>query len=377
MARVLIDFEIDQCRARPVIAFRPRLCHHSDMIAFTQLDLMARGGTLALLALWSWFLFRDHRQALAAKLALAMNLAIACHVIASKPGPFTSMSVLDVFLDAGSSAVFAAFWLFSRAWFEDVPRFGWKTWAIAASPTLLVVLVDIFQLDQIPKTSLIWFPLLRTLWFALGFSGLWIAWRGRADDLVEQRRVLRLRLAVAIGSFAIIVNIVEIAVFIFGAPIGLRSLTQFGIVLVTGLLCASMFTVRQPDLFGQLRRPDEAVPLPFSDDLLAARLQAYMKSELPHRDEGMTIAKLAAQLGEQEYRLRRLINGQLGYRNFASFLNGYRLAEVKIALSDPTQNEVPILTIALDAGFGSLGPFNRAFREAEGMTPSAYRLQSA
>ena len=44
-------------------------------------------------------------------------------------------------------------------------------------------------------------------------------------------------------------------------------------------------------------------------------------------------------------------------------------------LADPVQREVPILTIALDAGFGSLGPFNRAFRDAEGMTPSEYRKQ--
>jgi AraC-like DNA-binding protein len=72
-----------------------------------------------------------------------------------------------------------------------------------------------------------------------------------------------------------------------------------------------------------------------------------------------------------------LINGQLGYRNFAAFLNGYRLDEVKAALNDPTQRGVPILTIALDAGFGSLGPFNRAFREAEAMTPSEFRSQMA
>ncbi len=74
--------------------------------------------------------------------------------------------------------------------------------------------------------------------------------------------------------------------------------------------------------------------------------------------------------------MRRAINGQMGYRNFASFLNSFRLAEVKAALADPTQKEVPIITIALDAGFGSLGPFNRAFREAEGITPSAFRAQS-
>ncbi len=75
--------------------------------------------------------------------------------------------------------------------------------------------------------------------------------------------------------------------------------------------------------------------------------------------------------------MRRTINEQLGHRNFTSFLNGYRLAEVKSALADPAQKEVPIITIALDAGFGSLGPFNRAFREAEGMTPSTYRALKA
>jgi AraC-like DNA-binding protein len=98
-----------------------------------------------------------------------------------------------------------------------------------------------------------------------------------------------------------------------------------------------------------------------------------MLAERPYRTEGLTIAALAAQLGEQEYRLRRLINGELGFRNFTAFLNSYRLAEVREALADPDQREVPILTIALDAGFGSLGPFNRAFREAEAMTPTAYR----
>ena len=36
---------------------------------------------------------------------------------------------------------------------------------------------------------------------------------------------------------------------------------------------------------------------------------------------------------------------------------------------------VPILTIALDAGFQSLGPFNRAFKVQTGMTPTEFRRQ--
>ena len=46
-------------------------------------------------------------------------------------------------------------------------------------------------------------------------------------------------------------------------------------------------------------------------------------------------------------------------------------------LADPRQEALPVLTIALQAGFQSIGPFNRAFREAEGMTPTEYRSRAA
>ena len=91
------------------------------------------------------------------------------------------------------------------------------------------------------------------------------------------------------------------------------------------------------------------------------------------RDETLTIGRLAHDLGVPEYRLRRVINQGLGQRNFAGYLNGQRIAEARAALADPSQVDVPILTIALDAGFGSLGPFNRAFKAETGVTPSEYR----
>ncbi len=36
---------------------------------------------------------------------------------------------------------------------------------------------------------------------------------------------------------------------------------------------------------------------------------------------------------------------------------------------------MPVLTIALDTGFGSIGPFNRAFKAHTGMTPTEYRRE--
>jgi len=86
---------------------------------------------------------------------------------------------------------------------------------------------------------------------------------------------------------------------------------------------------------------------------------------------------LAQRLGIPEYKLRRLINQRLGYRNFNVFLNNHRIEESKAALADPAQAEVPIITIAMDAGFQSLGPFNRAFKALTGVTPTEYRRLNA
>ena len=113
------------------------------------------------------------------------------------------------------------------------------------------------------------------------------------------------------------------------------------------------------------------------DPDLLAQLERLMKVERLYRQEGLTIGTLAARLGLSEQRLRRTINRGLGYRNFNEYLNRHRLADAKQALADPTQADVPILTIALDSGFQSLGPFNRAFKAETGMTPSEFRQSAA
>lgn len=98
-----------------------------------------------------------------------------------------------------------------------------------------------------------------------------------------------------------------------------------------------------------------------------------MTVERIYRQEGLSIGGLAARLDLPEYRLRQVINEGLGYRNFNAFLNRYRIDDAKAALSDPSQRDVQVLTIAMDAGFQSIGPFNRAFKADTGMTPTEFR----
>lgn len=372
---------LDSAKARqtpdsPLQWRRPAACGSKRAMALAAvLDLMIRGGALALLLLWSWLLVRDHRAVLAARVAVAMNLAIIAHIVATIPGPVmlpVGERLIDLLFAAGSVCVPALFWLFARTWFNDAARIGARGWlALAATVALLAAVIAAGQGDTAAGLALR--ALLRTAMFGFAALGLWEAWRGRDGDLIEARRALRLRLVGAVGAFVILTNAVEVLVYSGLAPAYWRSLIELGILLLAFGFCAAMFVIAQPMLFAPAAPSAERRVAAPEDDALVARLRAHMERERPYRDETLTIAALAAQLGEQEYRLRRAINGTLGHRNFAQFLNGYRLAEVRAALADPAQRAVPILTIALDAGFGSLGPFNRAFREAEATTPSAWR----
>lgn len=343
-------------------------------MSWHELELLARGGTLALLALWSWLLWRDSRSMLAARCAIAMNVAIACYVVVTAGwSERPTSNGLWFSLAAGSTP--GLFWLFAKTWFEDRTRIAPRDLLLlaVAAVNMLVMQLTFGSGSMVNVVSAVLF---RVGMLGFAAAGLWHAWRGRAGDLIESRRRLRFWLIFAVGLYVVVIGIAEPAVYGGGAPHAIISLIGSSMVFITFGFCAAMFAARQSDLFGA---SPKAIALPhtlLSDDPLAERLRQAMLQDKPHRDESLTIAGLAQRLGEQEYRLRRLINRTMGHRNFAQFLNSYRLAEVKGALADSAQREVPILTIALDAGFGSLGPFNRAFREAEGITPSEYRFRA-
>jgi AraC-like DNA-binding protein len=95
-----------------------------------------------------------------------------------------------------------------------------------------------------------------------------------------------------------------------------------------------------------------------------------------YREEGLTIGVLAQRLGTREQVLRRVINRGLGYRNFNDFLHAYRIREACERLRRPEDARLPVLSIALGVGYGSIGPFNRAFKARIGMTPTRFRQNS-
>jgi AraC-like DNA-binding protein len=309
---------------------------------------------------------------LAARTAMTMNLGIACYVFVTS-GWTERQDLPGLIIPLLARTTPGLFWLFAKTWFNDRTRLARLDLLLVAASMANAAVIHFTFEDKTPAFYVSG-VVFRISMLAFGMAGLWEAWRGRDGDLIEARRRLRLGIVGAVGLYVLVIGIAEIAVFQADAPVSIIGLIGASTAFITLTLCAAMFASRKADLFGVPAAISATMAQRAIDDgPLAARLLALMDTEKAHRDERLTIAGLAQRLGEQEYRLRRLINGTLGHRNFAQFLNGYRLEEVKAALTDPSQNEVPILTIALDAGFGSLGPFNRAFREAEGMTPREYR----
>ena len=106
-----------------------------------------------------------------------------------------------------------------------------------------------------------------------------------------------------------------------------------------------------------------------------AALTRALQQDKVYLTPGLSIGDLAKRLAMPEYRLRALINKRLGYRNFNALLHEYRLRDACELLTDPAKAHLPILTIALDVGYQSITPFNQAFRDTKGCTPSAYRRQ--
>ena len=357
------------------------------------IEVALRGGAVVLLLLIAALLLRDARRVPAGVFAALFALGAAAYTIVSASvfAPVPSLWLLPLrMIGMGNPLVFC---LFAAALFDDDFKPSWLH-AVAWLAMVAFGLVSCFLIDA---TFLIDAAPARWAFSALGLAcnalAVWYVLAGRAIDLVEERRRLRGVLVVVLALYSAAIIATEIALPGSGGPIlylangiGLLTLTVvFAVVLLSvsgdGALIslpASAAPLQAASEVTSFYRPAVA-PAPRDrverddDTGLLAALRRLMEYDRAYREEGLSIGGLAAKLGIPEHGLRRLINRSLGYRNFNAFLNRYRLDDVTAALADPAQEAVPILTIAMDAGFQSLGPFNRAFKAQTGMTPSEFR----
>lgn len=268
-------------------------------------------------------------------------------------------------------------WAFARAFFE-APWPGLLTVGtfvvIGLAAWLVVMTGEYTAVDYGAQANLV----LNVVKLLVVLHTLWMTVRGRPDDLVERRRAFRTVFVwlIAIQVFAVLS--VEIVFSTSRPPAWLDLLNVLVIAAMTlGLAVAilrpsvSLFPPATDDGDAAVRAPVEGLSDP-ADELLRRSLIERMEDG-QYRETGLTIGALAAHMKVPEHQLRHLINGQLGFRNFSAFINSYRIRDAKAKLADPANARLPVLTVALDLGYGSLGPFNRAFKAETGTTPTEFR----
>lgn len=346
-------------------------------------ELAFRAASVALLLVLAASLFQGFRNVLAARLGAAFALGSAAHAASYSVGVSSLVPAWHAPLIALSTGNIVAFWLFTRALFDDefrLRRWHGLTWA-------LVTAFSFAGCVWIAPGGHVRFSVTVVNLIVLGFIALAIvqtiaSW---PVDLVERRRRVRVFIVCTAALYGGLNALLQIVVA--GSNVGdLANTINAGVLAcIVAAIAFAMMRVDGADLFPAAAGAAPAVAPSqqpagvedVADRKLIDALLRLMADERIYRQENITIGVLAGRLKIPEYRLRRLINQRLGYRNFNVFLNNHRIEEAKAALADPTQAEVPVITIAMDAGFQSLGPFNRAFKALTGVTPTEYRRLKA
>jgi AraC-like DNA-binding protein len=288
----------------------------------------------------------------------------------------------------GGSATCNVYWLVSRALFRGDGAVGWPHAAVALGVAVLIVVwrvatrgAPVVEGSMVAAVG----ALLDLAGSAMLVLAAAEALRGWSASLPAAERRLRLGFVLVFGG-CVLAGTVSRA--LIGEAPGAPT-----VLAVINSVCASAIVLYTLWALAQRRRgravepglitPEVESPMPANghavtaeDRRLAAAIVHLLEVEGIHRDPELKVADLARRLRSAEHKVSRAITHGLGERNFNQLVNRHRLREACRLLEDPVSS-LTVLEISLAAGFASLGPFNRAFKAALGMTPSAWRAARA
>lgn len=339
-------------------------------MSLAQSDALLRAAAATILLLLAFLLFRSRRDmGMVAVLFAPLAICLTGFLAGNTPEPALRLpgaagDLLD-FL-AGFTVVFL--WWFCLACFDRRfrPR-GAVLWvgiawaAIAAADRgLFGPAIGALELSR----------LLLPIGFGIVGHLVWRLIAERPDDLVEARRDARVITSALLGGLLFVDLCVDLLLGFAWRPLPF-AIAQNAAILLTALWLAAHFLAVRADalVFVGAAEPvalDGLTPL-------HRRLRTLIEVERIYLDPNLTFAVFVSAMGAPEKAVRSLINHDLGFDHFRTFLNHHRVGEACRRLADPETRGDKLIAIALDSGFASLPSFNRAFKAERGCSPSAWR----
>lgn len=209
------------------------------------------------------------------------------------------------------------------------------------------------------------------------FSAIYASFKSMDDDLLVKRIKISEIQSYALGVFIYSGMFLLILARQIQSHFYIELVSNIGLFLIEIFYFLYSIELKKGFLSGKLRilkEEEEKKELEFNPEL-HEKLIYLLEEEKVYKLEEVSIRMIASKLGEHEYKIRKLINYQLGYKNFNEFINYYRINEITKILSDEKilTEKISITRIAMDFGYGSLASFYRAFKSQKGMTPTEYR----
>lgn len=324
-----------------------------------------QGMALGCLLLLGMIVLRDFGRLAVARVFLLVLLAGSCMLLHSYVPESWQWLTSDIM-----TTVPALFWLLCQLAFAHKPKFK-SVWTFIALYSFLAPAIARPFGGSWPASE----PLHLFGWllpsyceYLLTLHGLWVVAANWQDDLVESRRQMR---GIVIGGVG-----VAVMVIIVSMNTGLGGRLPLALVVLACALVTAYFLLHgrvgallgaTPPVSAELVTPTPPEPVLDKD---VQRLRALMADGF-YRTEFLTLGLLAENLHLPEYKTRMLINQTMGYRNFNDYINQLRISEAcRRLLAEP---QTPVLNISLDVGYRTLSSFNRAFKDIQGCSPTAYR----
>lgn len=146
------------------------------------------------------------------------------------------------------------------------------------------------------------------------------------------------------------------------------------LLLLTAVLAAAFYIYKKTRSFEKKEKYKGSPLNPIFAEECIIRLKYLMEIEKVYCDADISLQSLAEKMSIAPHLLSQLLNEKID-RNFADYINQYRIEEAKNILKTPRGASLKISAVAIEVGFNTMAAFYNAFKKHTNMTPTQYKKE--